>query len=88
MALKIGDKAPDFTAATTEGEISFHDWLGDGWGVLNLTQAFDLLADSGLCQVQHPPSFCHPADFGNDGEGAKQGNVDIAIHGLQEKRSL
>ncbi len=34
MALKIGDKAPDFTAATTEGEISFHDWLGDGWGVL------------------------------------------------------
>jgi len=34
MALKIGNKAPDFTAATTEGEISFHDWLGDGWGVL------------------------------------------------------
>ena len=34
MALKIGDTAPDFTAATTEGEISFHDWLGDGWGVL------------------------------------------------------
>jgi alkyl hydroperoxide reductase subunit AhpC len=34
MALKIGDTAPDFTAATTEGEISFHDWIGDGWAVL------------------------------------------------------
>src|SRR3954447_25964214 len=34
MALKIGDTAPDFTAETTEGTISFHDWLGDSWGVL------------------------------------------------------
>jgi thioredoxin-dependent peroxiredoxin len=34
MALKIGDTAPDFQAETTEGPISFHDWLGDSWGVL------------------------------------------------------
>ena len=34
MALTLGDTAPDFTANTTEGEISFHDWLGDSWGVL------------------------------------------------------
>jgi thioredoxin-dependent peroxiredoxin len=34
MALKIGDTAPDFTARTTEGEISFHDWIGDSWAVL------------------------------------------------------
>lgn len=34
MALKIGDTAPDFEAETTEGRISFHDWLGDSWGVL------------------------------------------------------
>jgi alkyl hydroperoxide reductase subunit AhpC len=34
MSLKIGDKAPDFTAETTEGQISFHDWIGDGWAVL------------------------------------------------------
>ncbi|HZQ02699.1 MAG TPA: peroxiredoxin [Gaiellaceae bacterium] len=34
MALKIGDTAPDFTAQTTEGEISFHDWIGDSWAVL------------------------------------------------------
>ncbi len=33
-SLRLGDEAPDFTAQSTEGEISFHDWLGDGWGVL------------------------------------------------------
>ena len=34
MALQLGDTAPDFEAATTEGPISFHDWIGDGWAVL------------------------------------------------------
>jgi alkyl hydroperoxide reductase subunit AhpC len=34
MAIRLGDTAPDFTAQTTEGEIKFHDWLGDSWGVL------------------------------------------------------
>jgi thioredoxin-dependent peroxiredoxin len=34
MALQLGDTAPDFTAETTEGTINFHEWLGDGWGVL------------------------------------------------------
>lgn len=34
MAIRLGDTAPDFTAETTIGEVSFHDWLGDGWGVL------------------------------------------------------
>jgi alkyl hydroperoxide reductase subunit AhpC len=34
MALTIGSAAPDFEAETTEGTISFHDWLGDSWGVL------------------------------------------------------
>jgi alkyl hydroperoxide reductase subunit AhpC len=33
-ALQLGDEAPDFTAATTEGPIHFHEWLGDSWGVL------------------------------------------------------
>ena len=33
-ALQLGDEAPDFVAETTEGTISFHEWLGDGWGVL------------------------------------------------------
>ena len=34
MALRLGDTAPDFTAQTTQGEINFHEWLGDSWGVL------------------------------------------------------
>ncbi len=34
MALHIGDVAPDFTANTTQGQISFHDWIGDGWAIL------------------------------------------------------
>lgn len=34
MSLRINDVAPDFTAETTEGQISFHQWIGDGWAVL------------------------------------------------------
>ena len=34
MALAIGDTAPDFEAETTEGKISFHDWIGNSWVVL------------------------------------------------------
>ncbi len=34
MALQIGDTAPDFEAQTTQGPISFHDWIGDSWAVL------------------------------------------------------
>ncbi len=34
MALQINDTAPDFEAETTEGPISFHDWIGDSWAVL------------------------------------------------------
>lgn len=34
MSLRLGDIAPDFTAETTQGTISFHQWLGNGWGIL------------------------------------------------------
>ena len=34
MTLKINSVAPDFKAKTTIGDISFHEWLGDSWGVL------------------------------------------------------
>ena len=34
MSLRINDIAPDFTAETTQGTISFHEWIGDGWAML------------------------------------------------------
>ena len=34
MALRINDTAPDFTADTSDGEIRFHDWLGDNYGII------------------------------------------------------
>ncbi len=34
MSLRINQTAPDFTADTTKGQISFHEWIGDGWAVL------------------------------------------------------
>ena len=32
--IRLGDIAPNFKASTTEGEIDFHQWLGDSWGIL------------------------------------------------------
>ena len=34
MSLRINDTAPDFKAKTSEGDVSFHDWIGEGWAVL------------------------------------------------------
>ena len=34
MSLRINNEAPNFTAETTEGTITFHDWIGDGWAIL------------------------------------------------------
>ncbi len=34
MTIRLGDEAPNFTAPTTQGDIEFHSWLGNSWGVL------------------------------------------------------
>ena len=34
MALRINDEVPNFTADTTQGSITFHDWIGDSWAIL------------------------------------------------------
>ncbi|OIQ39364.1 MAG: peroxidase [Bacteroidetes bacterium MedPE-SWsnd-G1] len=33
-AIRLGDIAPNFTAQSSEGEIDFHKWLGNSWGIL------------------------------------------------------
>ena len=69
MSLRINDTAPDFTAETTAGPISFHDWIGDGWAVL----------------FSHPKNFtpvCTTelgAMAGLDGEVRKRGVKIIGI---------
>ncbi|MFN8026728.1 MAG: peroxiredoxin [Acidimicrobiia bacterium] len=34
MPVRLGDEAPNFTAETTDGTVNFHEYLGDGWGLL------------------------------------------------------
>ena len=34
MSLRINDEAPNFKAKTTQGEIDFHEWIGDSWAIL------------------------------------------------------
>ncbi|WP_095588745.1 peroxiredoxin [Actibacterium ureilyticum] len=34
MGLRINDTVPNFTAKTDQGEITFHDWIGDNWAIL------------------------------------------------------
>jgi thioredoxin-dependent peroxiredoxin len=34
MSLRIGDEAPNFTAQTTQGQIEFHQWIGNQWAIL------------------------------------------------------
>ena len=43
MTLKINSLAPDFKAKTSEGDISFHEWLGDSWGVFASVAALLLI---------------------------------------------
>ena len=34
MGLRINDTVPNFTAETDQGQITFHDWIGDSWAIL------------------------------------------------------
>ena len=43
MSLRLNETAPDFQAETTQGTIHFHEWLGNSWGILFLTQKISRL---------------------------------------------
>lgn len=54
MTLRLGDTAPDFTQISTEGEIHFHDWIGDHWAILFSHPAdFTPVCSTELGEVAH-----------------------------------
>ena len=60
MSLRINNEAPNFTAETTEGTITFHDWIGDGWAILfSHPKDFPTTRSRGTSPPHRPPSSRH-----------------------------
>lgn len=59
MSLKLGDIAPDFTVATTKGDISLHQWAGDSW-VFFFSHPADFTP---ICTTEMGMTAKHAADF-------------------------
>ncbi|MEQ3796451.1 peroxiredoxin [Flavobacteriaceae bacterium MJ-SS4] len=78
QTLRLGDVAPNFTAQSTEGEINFHQWLGDGWGVL-----FSHPADyTPVCTTELGTVAKYKAEF--DKRNVKV--VALSVDGLESHR--
>ena len=59
MTLRLGDTAPNFTAATTKGDITLHDWSGDSW-VFFFSHPADFTP---ICTTEMGMTSKHAADF-------------------------
>lgn len=76
--IRLGDKAPNFTAQTTEGSINFHEWLGDSWGVL-----FSHPADyTPVCTTELGAAAKYKSEF--DKRNVKV--VALSVDGLESHR--
>ncbi|MEO8085057.1 MAG: peroxiredoxin [Ardenticatenales bacterium] len=76
MAIHLGDTAPDFTAESTAGTIRFHEYLGDGWGVL-----FSHPADfTPVCTTELGRASALKPEF--DKRGVKM--VGLSVDGLSD----
>lgn len=76
--LRLGDVAPNFTAQSTEGQINFHEWLGDGWGIL-----FSHPADyTPVCTTELGTVAKYKAEF--DKRNVKV--VALSVDGLESHR--
>ncbi|MFV0244366.1 MAG: peroxiredoxin [Qingshengfaniella sp.] len=78
MSLRINDTVPDFTAQTSQGEIRFHDWIGDSWAIL----------------FSHPKDFTPvcTTEFGAvaqlDAEWKKRGTkvIGVSVDGVEDHK--
>lgn len=76
--LRLGDEAPNFTAQTSEGEINFHNWLGNSWGIL-----FSHPADyTPVCTTELGTVAKYKAEF--DKRNVKV--VALSVDGLQSHK--
>ncbi len=78
MALRINDTVPDFTAQTSEGEINFHEWLGDGYAIL-FSHPKDFTP---VCTTE----FGAVAQLADEWEKRKTKVIGISVDGVEDHK--
>jgi alkyl hydroperoxide reductase subunit AhpC len=78
MGIRLGDEAPDFTAETTDGTLSFHDWKAGSWAVL-----FSHPADyTPVCTTELGRTAALKGEFSKRGVKA----IAISVDGIEDHR--
>lgn len=76
MGLRINDTVPDFTAQTSQGELRFHDWIGDGWAIL-FSHPKDFTP---VCTTE----FSAVAQLADEWDKRKTKVIGVSVDGLDE----